>query len=579
MSIPIPIDINAYPNRARSGCGYSLLEDESVPIAQCARETQIPNSRLPSTDAAVETHVTTATTPSRRSGRNRRRIRARDSCCQDFFDQYELLDGPESILGEGAFGSVRLCRHKTSGREFAVKIIDREYPQNTREKCVHEMRLMMRCKSEGTILQMHEFYEDKSHFYMVNEYIAGGNLQTHLEEQKHLDEYSTALMVRDLATALAFLHKNCIAHRDIKPANILCCSRDGPSPCKIADFDLATSADIGKSNALKDSGTSGHGSPARSPGHYRYSSESGDEHARPDSPRREIPIMEMNSAVGSPEYMAPEIARLFLEDEMSVNKYSQACDIWSLGVIMYTALSGGVPFRANPYDCDADQCRWEQGEACSSCVNSLFEQICDGKLVFRGEKWDSISDSAKHLVYSCLTKNQYDRITADEILEHPFIQTLSTVPNLPQTASPARGPNSPVSRRNSHTPISFLAAPIPEENDDFLEDERSIGIGSETCSIDIKMQNADIFIDQLKCGKFQLKSSNLQEVGEILVCREDISSSIPPYEDDCGWSEGSLSGYPYGYKMDPYQSAICRNGVNYPYNNDYNQYDCDIETH
>lgn len=364
-------------------------------------------------------------TPRRKLQRARRRNAARDSCCKTFFDLYEFEK--DAILGQGAYAVVRIARHKENGTRWAIKVIDREDKSHTREKCLNELVLLNKCTGHKNVLQMREFFEDSKHFYLVFEYVQGGNLQSQLDLRGgSFEEIEVNHLVYDLAKGLQFLHETArIAHRDLKPANILCENKDWASPCKIADFDLARAEKENKDSSFKGQRSSeidsGIGlSPPLVGGSLPYSW-NGQGMYQEDARKNMI----MSSAVGSPEYMAPEIAALFMvENEYDMQmKYTQACDIWSLGIIAYVCLVGEPPFRAsvccNPY------CQWEDGGSCRDCQDSLFWNIYHGQLRFSGPKWDKITDEAKHFIYRCLDRNADTRLTASEMLEHAFLKRLT----------------------------------------------------------------------------------------------------------------------------------------------------------
>ncbi|ESQ52569.1 hypothetical protein EUTSA_v10017647mg [Eutrema salsugineum] len=96
--------------------------------------------------------------------------------------------------------------------------------------------------------------------------------------------------------------------------------------------------------------------------------------------------------VGSPYYVAPEVLR---------KHYSHECDVWSAGVIIYILLSGVPPF-------------WDETE------QGIFEQVLKGDLDFVSEPWPSVSESAKDLVRRMLIRDPKKRMTAHEVLCHPW---------------------------------------------------------------------------------------------------------------------------------------------------------------
>ncbi|KAK1404630.1 Calcium-dependent protein kinase 20 [Heracleum sosnowskyi] len=107
--------------------------------------------------------------------------------------------------------------------------------------------------------------------------------------------------------------------------------------------------------------------------------------------------------VGSPYYVAPEVLRKL---------YGQQCDVWSAGVIFYILLSGVPPF-------------WDETE------QGIFEQVLRGDLDFASEPWPSISDNAKDLVRKMLVRDPKKRLTAHEVLSHPWMQVDGSVPDKP----------------------------------------------------------------------------------------------------------------------------------------------------
>ncbi|XP_074379014.1 calcium-dependent protein kinase 26-like [Apium graveolens] len=107
--------------------------------------------------------------------------------------------------------------------------------------------------------------------------------------------------------------------------------------------------------------------------------------------------------VGSPYYVAPEVLRKF---------YGQECDVWSAGVIIYILLSGVPPF-------------WDENE------HGIFEQVLRGELDFESEPWPSISDDAKDLVKKMLVRDPKKRLTAHEVLRHPWVKVHGSAPDKP----------------------------------------------------------------------------------------------------------------------------------------------------
>ncbi|VDM55801.1 unnamed protein product, partial [Angiostrongylus costaricensis] len=295
---------------------------------------------------------------------------------QYILDFYKLTD---EKLGAGAYASVRTCVSIASGKEYAVKVVDKNEESHTRSRILREVNTFKMCKNQPNIVQMIEWFEDDVNFYMVFEKMRGGPLLEHIIRKGYFTEEEARRVTVDIATALKFLHDRGIAHRDVKPENILCTEPDRVSPVKLCDLDL------------------GH-SPPKMPT-VQIASE-------PD----------LASPVGSAEFMAPEVVDAFVNDAL---RYDKRCDMWSLGVILYIMLCGYAPFQG---ECDDEDCGWSEGQPCDDCQQELFRRIQCGEYDFPADEWDMISAEAKHLVSSLLVKNVSERLTANEVLDHPWVK-------------------------------------------------------------------------------------------------------------------------------------------------------------
>ncbi|KAM9324609.1 MAP kinase-interacting serine/threonine-protein kinase 1 [Gastrophryne carolinensis] len=330
--------------------------------------------------------------------KKKRRNRATESFTGQFADLYRLSG---ELLGEGAYAKVQGCISLQTGKEFAVKVsvkIVEKKAGHSRSRVFREVETLYQCQGNKNILELVEFCEDDSCFYMVFERLRGGSILSHIQKRKHFNEREASLVVRDIATALDFLHTKGIAHRDLKPENILCQYEDKVSPVKICDFDLGSGVKL-------------------------------------NSACTPITTPELTTPCGSAEYMAPEVVEVFTEE---ATFYDKRCDLWSLGVILYILLSGYPPFVGN---CGAD-CGWDRGEVCRMCQNKLFESIQEGKYEFLERDWSHISILAKDLISKLLVRDAKDRLSAAQVLQHPWVQG----------EAPERGLPTPlVLQRNSST--------------------------------------------------------------------------------------------------------------------------------
>lgn len=295
-----------------------------------------------------------------------------------FHDLYHMTG---EILGKGAYASVRTCRNVWTEQEFAVKIIDK-VPGHSRSRVFKEIDTFYHCRGHKNIIQLIEYFEESDRFYLVFEKINGGQLLDHIQNRVRFTEKEASYVIRDLASALQFLHKKGIAHRDLKPENVLCEFEDQLCPVKLCDFDLGSGI---KFNSQLSS-------PISTPA--------------------------LLTPVGSAEFMAPEVVEAFMDDSERDLAYDKRCDLWSLGIIMYILLCGYPPFSGN---CGS-QCGWNQGEPCNACQELLFHSIQDGHFDFPEGEWRDISGEAKDLISKLLVKDARQRLSAEMVLAHPWVR-------------------------------------------------------------------------------------------------------------------------------------------------------------
>ncbi|XP_059677691.1 MAP kinase-interacting serine/threonine-protein kinase 1 isoform X4 [Gavia stellata] len=161
--------------------------------------------------------------------KKKKRTRATDHVPGKFEDLYKLT---AELLGEGAYAKVQGAVSLQTGKEYAVKIIEKN-AGHSRSRVFREIETLYQCQGNKNILELIEFFEDDTRYYLVFEKLRGGSILAHIQKRKHFNEREASKVVRDIASALDFLHTKGIAHRDLKPENILC---ESPEKCGSAEY-------------------------------------------------------------------------------------------------------------------------------------------------------------------------------------------------------------------------------------------------------------------------------------------------------------------------------------------------------
>lgn len=256
-----------------------------------------------------------------------------------------------SVLGKGAFGTVRLVKDKRTNELLACKSISkaRLITQEDTDDVRREVEILNLLTPHQTIANLRAVYEDRATVHLVMEYCQGGELFERIIEKKNFSEADAARFFRQMVEMVHHCHHLGVMHRDIKPENFLLTDKTDRADLKACDFGLSD--------------------------YYK-------------------PGQRFSSIIGSAYYVAPEVLR---------RSYDASCDIWSLGVILYILLSGMPPF-------------WGDTE------KDIFSQILAGNLDLQTPPWPEISEEAKDLVCRILTHDVAARLTAEQMLQHPWLR-------------------------------------------------------------------------------------------------------------------------------------------------------------
>ncbi|KAM9234160.1 ribosomal protein S6 kinase alpha-2 isoform 1-T1 [Dugong dugon] len=262
-----------------------------------------------------------------------------------FTDGYEIKED----IGVGSYSVCKRCVHKATDAEYAVKIIDK-----SKRDPSEEIEILLRYGQHPNIITLKDVYDDGKYVYLVMELMHGGELLDRILRQRCFSEREASDVLCTITKTMDYLHSQGVVHRDLKPSNILYMDESGnPESIRICDFGFAKQ------------------------------------------------LRAENGLLMTPCYTANFVAPEVLKRQ----GYDAACDVWSLGILLYTMLAGFTPFANGPDDTPEE----------------ILARIGSGKYALSGGNWDSISDAAKDVVSKMLHVDPHQRLTAVQVLKHPWI--------------------------------------------------------------------------------------------------------------------------------------------------------------
>ncbi|NWH70821.1 KS6A3 kinase, partial [Piaya cayana] len=273
-----------------------------------------------------------------------------------FTDGYEVKED----IGVGSYSICKRCIHKASNMEYAVKIIDKSKRDPT-----EEIEILLRYGQHPNIITLKDVYDDGKYVYVVTELMKGGELLDKILRQKFFSEREASAVLFTITKTVEYLHAQGVVHRDLKPSNILYVDESGnPESIRICDFGFAKQ------------------------------------------------LRAENGLLMTPCYTANFVAPEVLKRQ----GYDAACDIWSLGVLLYTMLTGYTPFANGPDDTPEE----------------ILARIGSGKFSLSGGYWNTVSDTAKVSTFDLVSKmlhvDPHQRLTAAQVLSHPWIVHCDQLP-------------------------------------------------------------------------------------------------------------------------------------------------------
>lgn len=209
----------------------------------------------------------------------------------DFQDHFIL----GKHLGQGAFATVYECKEKETGHMYAVKVVSNSMLSDENMVAMErELEILKRVRHPN-IISLKDIYRSELDIYIVTDLVSGGELFDRIKLLARYTEDDARKLLRNICSAIAYLHSNGIVHRDLKPENLLLENSSDHTAVKLADFGLARFFDEGAA---------------------------------------------MRTTCGTPAYISPEM--------LEGTSYGPSVDMWAIGVIGYILLTGNPPFAMTP---------------------------------------------------------------------------------------------------------------------------------------------------------------------------------------------------------------------------------------
>uniref|UniRef100_A0A7S0RC03 non-specific serine/threonine protein kinase n=1 Tax=Pyramimonas obovata TaxID=1411642 RepID=A0A7S0RC03_9CHLO len=306
---------------------------------------------------------------------------------------------PLTIIGRGAFGEVRLCRDKDTGKIYAVKKLRKvDMVRRGQIEHVRAERNLLAEVNNHCVVKLYYSFQDEEFLYLIMEYLPGGDVMTLLMRKDTLSEDETRFYIAQTVLAIESIHKHNYIHRDIKPDNLLL---DEHGHMKLSDFGLCKPVDTSKLPTLPEdaedafAGHSGALDPNSPMPPQARNLNQGETLQRWRQARRQLAF----STVGTPDYIAPEV--------LLKKGYGMECDWWSVGAIMFEMLIGYPPF-------------------CSDEPITTCRKIINWRQHLRFPDDVRISSAAKDLICRllCDVDHRLGTRSVDDIKNHQFFAGL-----------------------------------------------------------------------------------------------------------------------------------------------------------
>ncbi|KAF3017406.1 hypothetical protein E8E14_003956 [Neopestalotiopsis sp. 37M] len=280
------------------------------------------------------------------------------------------------VIGKGAFATVYKVTSKFTGLPYAAKELDkRKFMKNgvLDQKVENEMKIMQKVSHENIVQYIEHFDWGLHQFIIIMEYVPYGDLGKLVMDGTMFSEKDAKIITRQLTDALGYLHDNKITHRDVKPDNILIGSQN-PYVVKLTDFGLSKMIDTEQTFLKTFCGTLLYCAP------------------------------EVYSEYGTYDELGRRVRH---RDTRPHNRerYDHAIDVWSLGGVLFYAMTGLPPFPVR------------NGTSYTELLHHIMTQPLDvGPLIENG-----VSDSGISFLQRMIDRRPETRATISELQEHPWL--------------------------------------------------------------------------------------------------------------------------------------------------------------
>jgi serine/threonine protein kinase len=402
--------------QATSSFAFTVTSNATIP-SQSSTDTDIHVNHMDSSNANHPQHSSTTTTTRRDTDsgttklsthmtsssssssprnvmiQNRRSLRGRSLHAKYRVDW-------NTVLGEGAYGTVYPGRLRATGEKVAIKKISRHYTTtNTFQAETDGLQRIYDNGGHPNISGLRDMYEDSTHYYLILDLVTGGEMFEHLIQYGAYSEADAARLVHEIASALAFIHGVGVVHADLKPENLLLSTKNRlDGTIKMIDFGCAVVSD--DNDLLLDDDDDADNDT--NSGTCRNNNST----MKKKKTIKTVRTSNTPSSIGTTAYWPPE--RFSMNDgERSKHDFNitPAMDMWSVGVILYIMLTGVHPFDVRGISTDIEIER---------TIRANPKPPLDKELV------GHLSDSVIDLILKLMEPDPNKRITAYQMLQHPW---------------------------------------------------------------------------------------------------------------------------------------------------------------